>query len=122
MEINGREQDGVYILEISGSVDALTAGELTAYLEERLAQRRNRLVMGLSAVEYMSSAGLRSILTALKASRSMGGDFRIAGPQPGVAKMLEISGFANIVRIFPGVDDAVASFRTDRQREPGSTG
>jgi anti-sigma B factor antagonist len=46
----------------------------------------------------------------VKHSRRGGGDLRIAGLQPQVGRMLELSGFTAIIKVFPDVDSAVASY------------
>ena len=73
-------------------------------------QGASQLVADLSQVEFMSSAGLRAILAALKEARQHGGDLRLAAAQPGVEKILKISGFTSILKAYPSVDEALSSF------------
>jgi anti-sigma B factor antagonist len=58
----------------------------------------------------MSSAGLRTLLGAVKEARSNGGDLRIISTNPGVDKVLKMSGFNNIAKVFPSQAEAVSSF------------
>lgn len=110
MDILSQQMDGALVVVISGSVDALTAPEVTAFLGRQVAAGQPQLVLDLSGVDFMSSAGLRAILGALKESRQGGGDLRLAGAQPGVEKILKMSGFTNILKAFPSVEEAVSSF------------
>ena len=110
MDIQKDQRDQVVVVSITGSIDAFTASEVTNYLSAEISAGHNRVVADLSHVDYISSAGLRAILSALKETRQMGGDFRLAGAQPNVSKLLHISGFVSIIKIFSTVDDAVASF------------
>jgi len=110
MELAATHQDQVTVLAIVGSVDSLTADTLTAALSDQLNAGRVRLVADFGAVSYTSSAGLRSLLAALKDSRRLGGDLRVARVQPTVLKVLSLSGFASIIRIFDDVPGAVASY------------
>lgn len=112
MEIEIRAIDDVTVVEITGSVDSLTAEQLLNALNVQIAQDRVRLIADLSGVEYTSSAGLRTLLGTLKDTRRRGGDFRLASVQPRVLRALELSGFTSIVTLFPDVDTAVASFIT----------
>jgi anti-sigma B factor antagonist len=64
----------------------------------------------LSQVGYMSSAGLRALLAALKEARQQKGDFRLAAVQDNVRQVLEMSGFTGIFQVFATVEEAVASF------------
>ena len=57
--------------------------------------------------------GLRALLTTLKDARRNGGDFRIAGVQPAVLRVLELSGFTSILKLYGDVGAAVASFDTE---------
>ena len=61
-------------------------------------------------MDYTSSAGLRVLLGTVKRARSGGGDLRLAGPNPDVRKVLDLSGFTGILKVFETVDDALASF------------
>ena len=50
------------------------------------------------------------LLGAIKETRSLGGDLRLAGVQPDVLKVLNLSGFTNILKMFATVDEAVTSY------------
>jgi anti-sigma B factor antagonist len=103
-------EDKVTVVAVSESVDALTAAELTRLISAQITEGRADLVIDLTAVEFMSSAGLRTLLGAVKESRSNGGDLRIASTNPGIDKVLKMSGFHNIAKVFTSQADAVASF------------
>lgn len=110
MEITIAERNGSTVVGVAGSVDGMTADELLSTLGAQVKAGRIHLVADLSEVEYTSSAGLRALLATVKEARRMGGDFRIAAVRPDVMKVLEMSGFTSILRVFAGVDEAVASF------------
>jgi len=110
MEIAIIEQDTVTLVTIRGSVDSLNADQLTAACAEPIGRGRVRLVADFGAVTYTSSAGLRSLLATVKDCRRQGGDLRIAALQPQVERVLAISGFTSILKIFPDCDSAVGSF------------
>lgn len=98
------------IVKVSGSVDALTAAELSKVLTKQITEGHINLVVDLIGVEFMSSAGLRTLLGAVKDARSSGGDLRITSANPGVDKVLKMSGFHNIAKVFASQDEAVSSF------------
>jgi anti-sigma B factor antagonist len=100
----------VTVLAIHGSVDSLTADQLTQSFHTQVQSGRVRLVADFSSVSYTSSAGLRSLLGAVKDSRQKGGDLRIAAVQPQVQRVLSLSGFTSIIRVFDDVPAAVGSF------------
>jgi anti-sigma B factor antagonist len=110
MKTDVRQETNSTVIDVSGSVDALTAPELSKTLLDQIADGHANLVVNLIGVEFMSSAGLRTLLGAVKEARSNGGDLRIASATPGVDKVLKMSGFHNIAKVFPSQDEAVSSF------------
>jgi anti-sigma B factor antagonist len=113
MDITANDQNSVTVVSIQGSVDSMTAEAFLKAMQSYLSQGKSRLIGDLSGVNYTSSAGLRAILATLKESRQNGGDFRLAAVQPTVLKVLELSGFTSILKIYPTTDQAVASFATE---------
>jgi len=110
MEIKDKQVDGVTVLTLNGSIDAITAPEITEFIQAQIAKGNSKLVADLSGVDYTSSAGLRVLLGAIKETRAQSGDLRLAGIQPDVQKVLTLSGFTNILKIFVVTDAAVASY------------
>jgi anti-sigma B factor antagonist len=110
METTTRVENGVTIVSVTGSIDALTSEPLLKAFQTEIAAGATRLVADLSGVDYTSSAGLRSLLSAQKEIRQKGGDFRLASVQPSVMRLLKLSGFTNIIKMYADTDSAVASF------------
>ncbi len=110
MQITITQHDTISVLAITGSVDSLSADELTQCFTEAISQGNVRLVADFSLVIYTSSAGLRALLGTVKNCRLAGGDLRMAAVQPQVKRVLDIAGFTSILNIFPDVHHAVSSF------------
>ncbi len=110
MEFDFRDHEGIGVAVVSGQVDATSAPTLMDGLTGRIDEGWTEVVADLSALEYSSSAGLRALLAAVKHARRAGGDFRVAAVQDRVARVLEMSGFDQIIRTYDTVDAAVASF------------
>ena len=110
MDIRENKSGKVNIVSLHGSIDALTAEHITDRLNEVISKGEIHLVLDMSQVDFMSSAGLRSILGALKQTRRKGGDLYIAASPPGVARILKMSGFMTISHTFESVDEAVKGF------------
>ena len=100
MEIQFNVHETVGVVAVNGSLDASTAAELNEYVSTQISAGHSQLILDLSQVEFMSSAGLRAILVSLKESRREGGDLRLAAAQPGTEKVLKISGFLAIIKSF----------------------
>lgn len=110
MNIDIDARDGATVVVISGSVDGLTADTLLTTLQGQVDDGNTRLVADLSGVEYTSSAGLRALLATVKEARRRGGDLRLAEVNANVRKVLDLSGFTSILKLFDQVDAAVDSF------------
>ena len=110
MDVNVYQQGTVTVAAVSGSVDPVTSKDLQNDLNAQLQQGHTRIVADFSAVNYMSSAGFRVLLTVLKECRAKGGDFVLAAPQKNVVQLLEMSGFTNFLKVYPTVQDAASKF------------
>jgi anti-sigma B factor antagonist len=113
IEILSTEFKRVQLFEISGRVDSTTAGQLGEALNSAIDAGKNRIVLDLSKVEYMSSAGLREMVSALKRVQNApasSGDVRVANPSERVREVLELAGLDEIFKIFPTQVEAVGSF------------
>jgi anti-anti-sigma factor len=110
MKTEIKHESNSTIVEVHGSVDALTAPELSKALHDEIAAGHANLVVNLITVEFMSSAGLRTLLGAVKEARSHGGDLRIVSSNPGIDKVLKMSGFHNIAKVFASEAGAASSF------------
>jgi anti-anti-sigma factor len=111
MELISGQSNGVMVVTIRGSVDALTAGQVQGYFDDLLEKGERQIILDLSQVDFMSSAGLRVIMTVSKNLRQDGGELRLAAAQPSVEKMLKISGFTTILKSFASLDAALGSFQ-----------
>lgn len=110
MQIEVERRGSVTVAEVHGNVDGLTSAELSRVLGGEVAADGHQLVVSLAGVDYTSSAGLRVLLSLVKEARTRGGDVRLAAVRDNVRKVLDLSGFTSILKLFPSVDAAVASF------------
>ena len=110
MDVTAEKHGAATVIRVVGSLDALTAPTLTEFFAGQIQADNARLIADLAGLEYSSSAGLRVLLAAVKEARQRGGDLRLAGVSPQVSKVLTMSGFNNILKIFADVPAAVASF------------
>jgi anti-sigma B factor antagonist len=109
MELSANPVENGVVISIKGELDAVTGPELTNFFKEQMAEQKN-LIANFSKVNYISSAGLRVLLATVKETRRMGGDLRLANVQENVNKVLKISGFISILKIFPDTNSAIKSF------------
>jgi len=114
MKTDVKREKNITVISVSGSIDALTAADLTRTIATEIEDGQVNLVVDLIGLDFMSSAGLRALLGAVKESRSQGGDLRIASTNSGagVDKVLKMSGFYNIAKVFASQAEALASFES----------
>jgi anti-sigma B factor antagonist len=110
MNISAEQHGQVTVVIVDGSLDALTAPDLTEFFSQQIGMNNARLIADLSGLEYTSSAGLRVLLAAVKEARQQGGDLRLAAVTPQVNKVLSMSGFTNIIKIYPDRSSAISSY------------
>ena len=110
MEVNVFEMHRATLVEISGRVDSTNASQLGDALNEQIDAGRHHLVVDLSRVEYISSAGLRELVAALKKVKALNGDLRLATPSERVREVLTLAGLDAIFQIFPTQVEAVGSY------------
>ncbi|MFN8497457.1 MAG: STAS domain-containing protein [Anaerolineae bacterium] len=111
MDITVREMKRVVLVGPVGKVNHETAPELQKVLDEEIANGHFKIVVDMSKVNYISSAGLRVLLKARKdVKRWNRGDLRLSGVQPLVLETLELVGFTRIFEMYDDTVDAVGSF------------
>jgi len=116
MELSQKVISGVGVLTVSGQIDAYSAPEMEESLNPLIDEHQGKVVVDLTAVDYVSSAGLRILLAGLKRARglqgdaSQTGDLRVVGLQPQVKEVFDIAGFTPLFKIHDDVTAAVHSF------------
>lgn len=83
---------------LEGRLDTLTAPELEESLSSAL-EGIKELVLDLSGLEYLSSAGLRVVLSTFKTVSAAEGKMTICNANEMVSKVFELTGFGNIIAI-----------------------
>ncbi|MEZ7891049.1 MAG: STAS domain-containing protein [Candidatus Wallbacteria bacterium] len=87
------------MLEISGRIDANTSPQLEIEFNKVIATNPSKLAANLTAVEYISSAGLRVLLAALKQMNKNSGKMSLINPSANVKEVLDLSGFSKLFTI-----------------------
>lgn len=93
-----------------GRLDALTVPEFEQGLLGYLDQGAASLVVDFGDVTYISSSGLRALLTVRRLARSHGGDVKLCRLSPRVFEIFEMVGFTQVFGIYDSVDEARTAF------------
>lgn len=88
-------------VSIDGRIDTTNAGEFELKMLDLIDKGSSRIILDCSALNYISSSGLRVFLVLLKRMNSISGQFRLCNLQPGIREIFDISGFTSIFSVFP---------------------
>jgi len=108
MEITntGREKDR-FIVTVTGRMDAVTAPEFEKCMGDWIDAGETQFVVDFEGLDYISSAGLRSILTIAKSLKVKEGQIVLCALRDTVKEVFEISGFSTIIPVCESVDAAI---------------
>jgi anti-sigma B factor antagonist len=99
------------VIEIKGRVDSSTAPQLTKTLNKITGDGHFKLVLDMSALEYMSSAGFRALLAAQRACKRFNrGQVILAAVPERIREALELAGFTELFKTYDDALTAVGSF------------
>ena len=107
-----REAGGVTVIALAGELDADDAPAVRALLLEHTARRRG-LVVDVSELAFLDSAGLAALVAAHKAALAGGTGLVLAAPSATVVKVLSITGLQALLTTAPSVSAALALLRGD---------
>ena len=108
VRIHPLRENGNQRVEVGGRLDTHTYGELDDRLTLVLAAKVQSLVLDLAQLDYISSAGVRSIFRARKLLAARSGTLVIANAQPQVQKVFDIVKAVPLSQIFRSVEEADA--------------
>ena len=107
LNVSLAQQGATAVATLSGRLDAAGAPLFDTEIS-RLTPQTRTLVIDFCGVEYLSSAGLRSLITAAKRLRPSGGDICLCGLKPFLLKVLQLSGMTHFFKIKDSLDEACA--------------
>ena len=110
MEIEQENYKSVDLVTVTGRVDGSNWSELDSAFSALHADGRYKIVVDLDGVEYMSSAGLRALVAALRECKNHGGDLRISNPSKRISDVLSLAGLDTVFSIYDDHTSAVGSF------------
>jgi anti-sigma B factor antagonist len=110
MEITTRDYKRSSIVRVIGRVDASNYHLLEARLKDYIDSGRVHLVLELDGTEYLSSAGVRVLISAQKALKPKGGKLVLAQPSQRVKEVIDLAG---LDPLFPMYDSTVAALASE---------
>ena len=108
--VTGNNSAGVSTLKVSGYLDTTTASELESALFGLLKKNEFRIVVDLSGVNYISSAGWGIFISEIKEIRSRGGDLKLCGMVGDVHEVFQLLEFHSILESYSSAQEAIDAF------------
>ena len=111
MEISVKQYKHCDLLSVQGKVDSYTAPDLTKAIESLNDNGQFKIVLDLTELEYMSSAGFRALLIGQRnCKRYNRGEIVLARVPKKIMDALELTGFTQLFKMFDDVTAAVGGF------------
>jgi len=111
MQITTKEFKHCHLLGVEGRVDSATAPQFSEKLEAVIEGGVFKIVIDMSKLEYMSSAGFRALLAAQRqCKRYNRGEILLAAVPDRIREALELAGFTELFKLYPDPLEAVGNF------------
>jgi len=108
MQINITQNENITVVELEGRLDGVTMGQLEQQLLLNLEKGSKYFLFQLGKLDYISSAGLRVMLLAIKKTKAIKGAVALCELQSNVKEIFDLSGFSSIFHIAESSDDAMS--------------
>lgn len=99
---------GVAVVEVSGEVDLATIDRVEEVLAEAVGTGR-RVVVDLSACDFIDSSGLRALVTARGSAEESGGSLALVTQDAGILRVLSVAALDRVLEIHATLPDAFAA-------------
>jgi anti-sigma B factor antagonist len=110
VDITTANRERETILSVNGRIDTLAAPELEQAINREILNGHRSILLDFTGVSYISSGGLRVLLSAARKLKTPGDKFGICCLQPEVFKVFRLAGFTSIFSIYSSEGEALASW------------
>lgn len=111
LDIQLDECDGYTVCRPVGELDAYTVGQFREALGQLSA--RPKLLIDMSEVPFVDSAGLGALIGGIRRAREVGGDVAVYCSRPTLVRLLHTTGFDRIVTVADTLAEAARSLRDE---------
>jgi anti-sigma B factor antagonist len=109
MEIVHTQYKHSDVIKPNGRVDSATSPQFEDSMQAVISKNRYNLVVDMSGIEFISSAGLRVLISSQKKCREKNGDVVLAAPSDKIRATLELAGFHTLFSIYTDLISAVGN-------------
>jgi anti-sigma B factor antagonist/stage II sporulation protein AA (anti-sigma F factor antagonist) len=107
MELHAKKEKNAMVISVRGRLDTLTSPDFENQLSGMISEGESLFLLNLSEVEYISSAGLRSILSIAKKLKNHDGKICLAGLKGPAEEVFKISGFLSLFKSYASEEAAL---------------
>ena len=110
MEITTRDVNDVKVVQIEGELDTGSSPNAQNQLDQLRGQGVKKILLDLTNLDFISSAGLRVLLATAQELKEDGGDLRVCNLNREVKEVFDISGFSTLLMVFDNEAKALTGF------------
>lgn len=110
LNLQFEEEQGVTIVRIEGRLDAVESPNLERKLTKAIEEGKKKMVLDFAKVQYLSSAGIRLLLSTTKKLKGAGGALHLCLVGEEVMEIIKMAGFERIIQIYPTEQEAIQAF------------
>lgn len=114
LTIAADRQGGLVLLTVRGSIDVLTVPQLADAVREAISGVPAGLIIDITAVDFLSSAGMAALVTAHE-NIAPTGKFAVVADGPATARPMRLVGLDQTIVMYSSVDEAAADFAGERE-------
>lgn len=110
MNFSQDEQAGTVLIRCEGRLDATSSPQLETFMNSLVDKKKNRIVIDFSRIDYLSSAGMRLLLSMTKRLKSADGKLALCAVHDDVMEIIRMAGFEQILNIYDSEQDVLKAF------------
>jgi anti-sigma B factor antagonist len=110
VQIKEIEKTEIVVVMVTGVVDTGTTLVLDDHLSTLLREKRFKLIINLSGVTYVSSAGWGLFISLIQKTREHKGDIKLVGMNQDVINVFNMLAFSNLISAYPTEEEAILAF------------
>ncbi|NPA80319.1 MAG: STAS domain-containing protein [Thermotogae bacterium] len=114
LNLSAIEGGDVLIIKLKGDLDTYTAQDFLEFFQRHLKGGKNRFVVDMSEVDFVSSSGWGALSSAYKKSREKGGNLVLYGLRGQVKRVYRIMGFRVILKAYDDLREAIRKALSNR--------
>lgn len=112
MEVKVEEKNEVVVVRPQGRLDAASAPQLEQQLQSIIEQGHFKIVLNLANVEYLSSAGMRLMLSVSKKLKNLEGKIVVCSLSDEVMDVIKMAGFHQVLEFYPNEEESLTHLVT----------